>query len=165
MRADMSPARCHEPAALVPSSLLVVLMTAPGAEACNATCKRDFARCMATQCGAGVGREPCRRRCKPAAIRTLAYVVSECREDAAGMEVGRQALRTRRGDREPITVVVFGPSEPMPDPQGLCPQYGKSRDGTVPVLTARLQRLAVSPDGSGVVSEVNDSFSIDPPRY
>jgi len=35
MRADMSVARCHEPAALVPSSLLVVLMTAPGAEACN----------------------------------------------------------------------------------------------------------------------------------
>ena len=89
MRADMSPARCHEPAALVPSSLLVVLMTAPGAEACNATCKRDFARCMATQCGAGVGREACRRRCKP----------------------------------------------------------------------------AVGPDGSGIVFEVNDSFSIDPPRY
>jgi len=148
MRADMSPARCHEPAALVPSSLLVVLMTAPGAEACNATCKRDFARCMATQCGAGVGREACRRRCKPAAIRTLAYVVSECREDAAGMEVGRQVpCCTRRGDREPITVVEFGPSEPMPDPQGLCRQYGESRDGTVSVLTARLQRLAVSPEG------------------
>jgi len=165
MRADMSPARCHEPAALVPSSLLVVLMTAPGAEACNATCKRDFARCMATQCGAGVGREACRRRCKPAAIRTLAYVVSECREDAAGMEVGRQALRIRRGDREPLTVVVFGPSEPMPDPQGLCRQYGESRDGPVSVQTAPLQRLGVSPDGSGVVFEVNDSFSIDPPRH
>ena len=165
MRADMSPARCHEPAALVPSSLLVVLMTAPGTEGCNATCKRDFARCMATQCGAGVGREACRRRCKPAAIRTLAYVVSECREDAAGMEVGRQALRIRQGDREPITVVVFGPFEPMPDPQGLCRQYGESRDGTVSVQTAPLQRLGVSPDGSGVVFEVNDSFSIDPPRH
>jgi len=147
MRADMSPARCHEPAALVPSSLLVVLITAPGAEGCNATCQRDFTCCMARHCGAGVGGEACWRRCKPAAIRTLAYVVSECREDAAGMEVGRQALRIRRGDREPITVVVFGPFEPMPDPQGLCRQYGESRDGTVSVLTARLQRLAVSPEG------------------
>ena len=147
MRADMSPARCHEPAALVPSSLLVVLITAPGAEGCNATCQRDFTCCMARHCGAGVGGEACWRRCKPAAIRTLAYVVSECREDAAGMEVGRQALRTRRGDREPITVVVFGPFAPMPDPQGLCRQYGESRDGTVSVLTARLQRLAVRPEG------------------
>jgi len=108
---------------------------------------------MATQCGAGVGREACRRRCKPAAIRTLAYVVSECREDAAGMEVGRQALRIRQGDREPITVVVFGPFEPMPDPQGLCRQYGESRDGTVSVLTARLQRLAVSPEGRASCSK------------
>ena len=165
MRAVMSPARCHEPAALVPSSLLVVLITAPGAEGCNATCQRDFTCCMARHCGAGVGGEACWRRCKPAAIRTLAYVVSECREDAAGMEVGRQALRIRQGDREPITVVVFGPFEPMPDPQGLCRQYGKSRDGTVSVQTAPLQRLGVSPDGSGVVFEVNDSFSIDPPRH
>ena len=62
------------------------------------------------------------------------------------MEVGRQALRIRRGDREPLTVVVFGSFEPMPDPQGLCPQYGKSRDGTVSVQTAPLQRLGVSPE-------------------
>src|SRR5207302_7374058 len=61
---------------------------------------------------------------------------------------------TRRGDREPITVVVFGPFEPMPDPQGLCRQYGESRDGTVSVQTAPLQRLGVSPDSSGVVFEV-----------
>ena len=72
---------------------------------------------------------------------------------------------TRRGDREPITVVEFGPSEPMPDPQGLCRQYGESRDDTVSVQTAPLQRLGVSPDSSGVVFEVNDSFSIDPPRH
>jgi hypothetical protein len=83
---------------------------APGGDgACNATCRRDIARCIATQC-AGVGRNTCRRRCKPAAIRTLAYVLSECRVDAAGF-VGRQALRIRRGDREPITVAEFGPFE------------------------------------------------------
>ena len=165
MRADMSPARYHEPAALVPSSLLVVLMTAPGAEACNATCKRDFARCMATQCGAGVGREACRRRCKPAAIRTLAYVVSECREDAAGMEVGRQALlhpsgrpRADHGRRVRSVRADAGPAGTLP---AVWRVSGRHRVGA--------DRPAAAPRGepgrSGVVLEVNDSFSIDPPRH
>jgi hypothetical protein len=68
---------------MVATALVVVLAPAPGAAAaCNATCKRDVERCMATQC-AGVRPEACRRLCKPAAIRTLAYVLSECRVDAA----------------------------------------------------------------------------------
>ena len=155
----MSPARPHE--AVLVASLLVVLTGAPGAEAaCNATCRRDITRCMATQCGARVGREACRRRCKPAVIRTLAYALSECRRDAAGMEVGRQALRIRRGDREPISVLEFGPSEPIPDRQRICGAYGRSFLGTLSVLVFPLQRLGVSPDGSGVVFEVNDDFSL-----
>src|SRR5262249_31400589 len=70
----------------------------------TATRRRDIARCMATQC-AGMGHEACRRRCKPAAIRTLAYVQSECRVDRAGFVVARQSLRVRRRDHNPITVV------------------------------------------------------------
>src|SRR5262245_19372638 len=97
-RRRMASTRLHGAAALLALSLLLVLTAAPGADAaCNATCRRDIDRCMATQC-AGVPRAACRRRCKPAAIRTLAYVLSECRVDAAGMEIGRQALRIRRGD-------------------------------------------------------------------
>jgi hypothetical protein len=117
---------------------------------------------MSTQCD-GIGRETCRRRCKPAAIRTLAYVVTECREDGAGMVVYHQALRIRRGDREPITGVDFPPSGPMPDPQGLCRLYGGTRQGNQSVVWFPLQRLGVSPDGSGVVFEVNTEFSSQPP--
>src|SRR5262245_54304601 len=106
---------------------LVVLTSAPGAHAaCNATCRRDVERCVATQC-AGVRPQACRQRCKPAAIRTLAYVLTECRVDAAGLVVGHQALRIRWGDREPITVAEFGP-ESVPDP-GLCRLYGNLREG------------------------------------
>jgi len=70
----MSLARPRQAGALLVASLLLVLTATTDAHsACNATCKRDLTRCMATQC-AGVGRETCRRRCKPAAIRTLARV-------------------------------------------------------------------------------------------
>jgi hypothetical protein len=85
--------------------LLAVVSAARGAEAaCNATCLRDVARCMATQCE-GISQPTWRRRCKPPAIRTLAYALSECRQDAAGFMVMRQELRIRRGDRDPITVM------------------------------------------------------------
>jgi cysteine-rich repeat protein len=128
----------------------------------QALVSRDVARCMATQC-TGVDRTTCRRRCKPAAIRTLAYVVSECREDTAGMVVGRQALRIRRGEREPISVMDFARSEPIPDPTRQCFNWrGGSRFGARSVSMFPLQRLGVSPDGSGVVFEVNQEFSVLP---
>jgi hypothetical protein len=111
---------------------------------------------MATQC-AGVGPEACRQRCKPAAIRTLAYALTECRVDTAGLGVGHQALRIRRGDRQPITVARFGPE---PVPEGFCRLYGNLREGDGSVSAFPLQRLGVSPDGSAVVFEVNDEFSI-----
>jgi hypothetical protein len=151
----MSPLRPHV-TLLVASSLLLVLMAAARANgACNATCKRDIARCMATQCE-GMSGVACRRRCKPAAIRTLAYVQSECRVDASGSLVGRQSLRIRRGDREPVTAVEFASSEPVPDPLGFCAGYRSTGFGGESVLAFALQRLGVSPDGSGVVFEVND---------
>ena len=115
---------------------------------------------MATQC-AGVGSKACRRRCKPATIRTLAYVMNECRTDAAGMQVGHQALRIRRGDRE-ITVMEFGPSMPAPDPMGLCRQYGQGGSGVIAMVSGLFQRLGLSPDGSGVVFEVNPDARIIP---
>jgi hypothetical protein len=157
----MARARLDKAGASLVASLLLVLTAATGVHgACNAICKRDVARCVATQC-AGVGRETCRRRCKPAAIRTLAYVMTECREDAAGMVVAHQELRIRRGDREPITVAEFGPGEPVPNPR-FCRTYGALREGADSVRVFALQRLGVSPDGSAVVFEVNDLFSISP---
>ena len=127
---------------------------------CNGACRRDVVQCMATQCQ-NAGRADCRRMCKPpAAIRTLAYAQSECRVDSAGLVVTREALRIRRGDREPITVVEFAPSEPTPDPNDLCRRYGSALWGGSSVVLFPLQRLGVSPDGSGVVFEVNDEFSM-----
>src|SRR5262249_50962188 len=158
----MSRTRLHRGLLVV---LLVVRPAAPRAEgACNETCRRDIARCITTQCE-GVGRAACRRRCKPAAIRTLAYAESECRVDAAGFVVAQQALRIRRGDREPITVVELGPSEPAPDPLGLCKKYGETLWGGSSGALFPLQRLGVSPDGSGVVFEVNDAFSVAAPSW
>src|SRR5215510_15871576 len=113
-------------AAILASSLLLVL-TASGADAaCNALCRRDVERCMATQC-AGLKATACRRRCKPAAIRTLAYAQSECREDPSNHTyVAHQELRIRRRDREPITVATFDSSR-VADPLGFCPQWGHSK--------------------------------------
>src|SRR5262245_62102420 len=128
----MVSVRLTAAAARLASSLLLLLLAAPprAEGACNATCKRDLERCMATQCE-GVGRLACRRRCKPAAIRTLAYVQSECREDAAGA-VGHQELRIRRGDSQPIPVMALDVSEASLQPlrdtffvnQGPCSTWG-----------------------------------------
>jgi hypothetical protein len=151
-------------AALFALSLLMVLMAARGSEAaCNETCRRDLARCMATQCD-GIGRETCRRRCKPAAIRTLAYAQSECREDpSTQMYVAHQELRIRRRDREPITVATFD-SPRVADPFGFCPMWGRTGFGFGgdSVLAFPLQRLGVSPNGSTIVYEVNDAAPFFP---
>jgi WD40-like Beta Propeller Repeat len=152
--------------ALFASSLLVVLAAARSAEgACNATCHRDIDRCMATQCQ-GVPHAACRRRCKPAAIRTLAYALSECRVDAAGRFSGREVLRALRGNQEPITLVDFGSSgEPVQDQvaRTFCTMRGRQRGYLPSVPAFPLQRLGVSPDGSVVVFEVNQEFAIFAP--
>src|SRR5262249_49740614 len=164
-RAGMSLARLHQAGAVLVASLLLVLTAATDVHsACNATCKQDVARCIATQCE-GVDRKACWRRCKPAAIRTLAYATPECGVDAAGFVVARQELRIRQGDREPITVVELGPSKPVPDPLGLCAKFGQTLWGSSSVALFPLQRLGLSPDGSGVVFEVNDAFSVAAPSW
>jgi len=148
-------------AALLALSLLALLVASPSrAGGCNAVCRADLALCTRTQCE-GLGAAACRRRCRRAPIRTLAYVLSECRVDAAGF-VGHQALRIRRGDREPITVVEFSGPTPVPDPAGLCRLYGDVRRGPASAVAAPLQRPGVSPDGSQVVFEVTDDFSFFP---
>src|SRR5262249_54155221 len=50
-RADMGLARLHHAGVLLVASLLLVLTAATGVHgACNGICKRDVARCVATQC-------------------------------------------------------------------------------------------------------------------
>jgi hypothetical protein len=118
---------------------------------------------MATQC-AGVPRAACRRSCKPAVIRTLAYALTECSTDAAGMKVWRQALRIRRGDREPITVAELGPSDNTLDKCSVLASTIDNGYGGWSMDYFPLQRLGVSPDAATIVFEVNDEFSrIGPP--
>jgi len=102
----------------------------------------------------------CRGRCQ-APIRTLAYAITECRSDAHGL-VARQALKIRRGEREPVTVFEVAATEPVPDPLELCRRFGESRFGTGSVVAGAVQRLAVSPDASGVVFEVTGQHAIVP---
>jgi hypothetical protein len=91
-RPDM---RCARASGAAFFALFVVMAGARDAEAaCNPTCRRDVARCMATQCQ-GIGPGACRKHCKPAATRMLAYGVSECREDASGIVVGIPSTPSR----------------------------------------------------------------------
>jgi cysteine-rich repeat protein len=140
--------------------------------ACHSTCTQQLKACRQTCPGRGQARRECLAACAGrstctapgAAIRTLAYVVTDCTSDPQGRTALKQKLLIRRGNCDPITVTeVTGvpPSEPILDP-GHCAQFGFSRFGSSSVALGALQRLGVSPNGSGVVFEVNDEFSTLP---
>jgi len=128
-------------------------------EACKQTCP-----------GGGQGRRDCRAACAErstctapgARIRTLAYVVTECSTDPQGIESAKQKLLIRRGNCDPVTVMEAALA-PMPDPLGTCRIFGGSRIGSNTVVAGVFQRLAVLPDGSGVIFEVTKQFSAFPP--
>jgi len=92
-----------------------------------------------------------------ARFRTVAWVNTTCRTDANGL-VGHQELYVQRGDRTPV-IVSQRATGPAPDP-GLCRLYGTLRNGPQSVLAGTYTRLAVSPDGTRVAFELNDTFSI-----
>jgi len=107
-------------------------------------------------CGGGEGAPP--PPTGPAAIGTFAYVMNEC-ELAPGQGQGRahQALWIRQGERDPVQIAEVT----LPTfPRSLCLQYGQARWGGLSVLTDAFQRLGVTLDGSAVVFEVTDQFSI-----
>jgi len=95
---------------------------------------------------------------EPAAIRTLAYVVTDCHEDAKSLS-GSQRLQVIRGDGSPVTVAEIPTIRGFPA-IGLCPLYGASRNGATAAYADPFQRVGISPDGSGVVFEVNFEFSL-----
>src|SRR5262245_46820773 len=119
-------------------ALLVPLVGRAGA-ACRSSCREQIAACRRVECGSLRGRE--RHRCAlacgsrstctapGAAIRTLAYVVSECRWDPPGTFSGHQRLVIRRGNCDPVTVMELPlPAVPDPggNPGGICRNYGDS---------------------------------------
>lgn len=94
------------------------------------------------------------------AIRTLAYVETECRGSGAQPVTVRQRLQVRRGDcDEPVTLMEFPALEPGPDQFEACRLVGVNRAGIACTLVGVFQRVGVSPDASGVVFEVTEDFS------
>lgn len=132
-----------------------------------------MAACRQRECGgldAKVRRE-CVRACRERStctapgvtIRTLAYVVTECRQDPQDLTVSRQRLLVRRGNCDPITVLETPQVGPAPDPFFYCRFLGDSGIGWASVTFGLFQRFGVLPDGSGVVFELTDDFSMYPP--
>ena len=96
------------------------------------------------------------------ALGTLAYVETECRDTREGF-VERQALRIRQGDGVPVTVFETPGVGPLAGVAGLCRYLTRTRYGELAIARQAFQAVAVSPDGTSVVFEVSDEFSVSPP--
>src|SRR5262245_38590747 len=156
-------------AAMWSAVALAMLIAAPvhARARCRSTCTDELRDCRA-RCATlrGTDRRACRERCTEvstctapgARIRTLAYVVGQCRSDAAGLSI-HQVLQIRRGDCDPVPVREIPFSEPVPDIIDACRRLGETRVGGVSVVGGAFQRLAVGPDGTNIVFEVTDDFS------
>ena len=95
----------------------------------------------------------------PAQVSTLAYVVTQCHEERGGIGyVASSAVWVRQGERPPVKVVEYPAGQPPIG--GFCTLFGQYRDGLSSIYVGALQRLGVSPDGSLVVFEVTDDFSV-----
>lgn len=94
----------------------------------------------------------------PATVRTLAYVVTDCRGDAQGATM-RQSLQIRQGDRAPISVVEHSAAGTA-SMTSICFDIGVNRQGADCARRGVFHRLGVTPDGSAVVFEVTDEDSL-----
>jgi hypothetical protein len=154
-------------ALLVASAVWLAGLPAAAASRCEKPCKVETAACIRDRCAgsSGEARHACVETCRGiggcAAIRTLAYVWNECRSDARGVTFRRE-LRVRRGNCAPVTIQTIGPAQPAPDPYQLCALYGAVGNGAATTLLGGFQRLAVTPDGSGVVFEVSNGTVFPP---
>src|SRR2546426_1146148 len=96
------------------------------AAACRSSCRQQLVECERTCAGSGQTRRECRAACTArstctapgARIRTLAYVVTECRQDPQGFFSSRQKLLVRRGNCDPVTLKEFGGGPPGPETLG-----------------------------------------------
>jgi hypothetical protein len=93
----------------------------------------------------------------PEGPTTVAYAVTQCAVGPAGA-VAQQSLRIRHGDQE-VTVAEFGPLH-LPTSFGFCLNFGLRRIGSQSIRVFPIQRIGVSRDGSTVVFEVTDDFSL-----
>src|SRR5262245_39830506 len=143
--------------------LLTVDRAALAVPRCAQPCRQETASCKQTRCARlhGEARRTCMETCRGvggcAAIRTLAWVVTRCRQDSSGNGFGSQELLVRRGNCAPKTIVGFaGPT----NPNLVCRLFGQTRLGDNSVAGAVIQGVAVRPDGTGVVFEVADELAV-----
>ena len=96
-----------------------------------------------------------------ATVRTLVYAPTECREDET-QRTWRQELRIERGEGAPVAVTDARETFMQQPPvfPGACQLAGLSHTGNSAVFAGGIQRLAVSPDGSTVVFEKTNQFSV-----
>jgi hypothetical protein len=153
--------------------VLGVLAGPLAASTCHKGCKDEVVACRRTECIAlrGGARRRCVDGCRTrstctapgAAIRTLAYVVTECTSDRSRPEevsTFAQKFVVRRGNCDPATIKEFRVGT-IPDP-GICRLFGTGRVGLGSVRGGVFQRSGVFPDGSAAVFEVTDEFSFYP---
>jgi hypothetical protein len=107
---------------------------------------------LVNACGGG-GSDDDSTAPEPATVSTLAYVVTECRDDAQTLTL-HQSLQIRQGEQAPITVVEH--TAVVPSQGSVCDRAGIFRQGPVFADVGVFRRLGVSPDGSQVVFEVTD---------
>jgi hypothetical protein len=149
----------------------VVFTLGPGAPAralslCREVRAARIAACMRSKCpeARGARRRACRHDCTPARIRTLAYVLAQCRQLDPGTITAGGNLVLQRGDCEPIMLLPFISFGVVRDPiGGACTYLAENRFGALSTVGGALQRLGVSPDGRRVVFELNDQVSFFAP--
>src|SRR5262245_27207897 len=150
--------------------LLIGLMSpAVGTTRCIRSCRDRVLACRRATCEGlhASARRRCVAECEgrngcPVGIRTLAYAVTRCRLDQTGL-VGEQEVQIVRRSCDPVTVARYatpGPGPDLPEPLGLCRLFGDRRAGFGAVLPGVVQRLGVTPDGSGVVFEITNQFQL-----
>lgn len=110
-------------------------------------------------CGGGSNSPP---PSDSAAIRTLAYAVTNCHEDA-NTSTWHQHLEILHGDGPAVTamdiptflVPILPPPVPLP-----CAALGEFLIGSASVFNGGFQRIGASPDGSTVLFEVTFDFTL-----
>ena len=101
-------------------------------------------------CGGGGGSPP-------SGAQTVAYIVTSCSQTGGTMTL-QQELRILRGEAEAVTVMSVGPLGPFPSIA--CNALGFYRRYFY-LSYGPLQRLGITPDGSGIVYELTDEFVSD----
>jgi hypothetical protein len=161
----MGPASRRRVLALAIFAGLSLAASRDGVATCQSTCTQQLVACRQTCPAGGTGRRDCRAACADrsvctapgAAIRTLAYVVTECTTDPQGRSALGQKLLVRRGNCDPVPVMELAAPAPVPDPIGICHVWGAFgfyAMASVSGITGVFQHVGVLPDGSGVVFDL-----------